>query len=328
MSRLQKNSMNFSLTLFCLFSVGTAARAANWSETKRQLIAGSPVEQQEAMAKFQKGDRTAVPILIEILKEEKDPMAKARAGGSLGHLLKSPINRHSGDITVLGELVDSTDRHVAEAGLAALANFKGDDRAKRHIRRAITEKKDDSVRGVAIGWLSVASGNDGTETEFIKGLLKDKSDFVRVRAAYSLGKAGRIDGTSVVLEILKRPPSRTERRIIAEAASAAGVIGDRSAIPMLEKIAKSKKEYGVAKFDAMTALKAIELKGIAARSEKINFLTGLLGHPSYQRWATGELLGLPGPDTTAAVQAIADDASNEGRTQAARILKALKEDRS
>ncbi len=328
MSRKQENSMNFSLTFFCLFSIGTAARAADWNDTKRQLVAGSPMEQQEAMAKFRKGDRTALPVLISILKEEKDPMARARAGESLGHLLKSPANRDLEDIAVLGALADSDDRYVAEAGLRGLTNFKGNEHAKQHIRRAITEKKDDTVRGVAIGLLSMASGRDGTETEFIKRLLKDKSDFVRVRAASSLGRAGSADGFSVVLEILQRPPSRAETMIISEAALAAGEIGDRSAILALEKIAQSKKEYGVAKFHAMTALKAIELKGIFERSEKITFLTKLLSHPSYQRWATGKLLAMPGPDTTAAVQAIAKDASNAGRVQAARLLKAFKEDRS
>lgn len=317
--------MKLRPALFFLFVLGSVARAGDWTEARRELVAGNPMEQQVAMMKFRKGDRTAVPVLIEIIKEEKDPMAKARAGESLGHLFKNPANRDSEDIAVLGTLADSDDHYVAEAGLGALANFKGDERAKQHIRHAIAEKKDDSVRGVAIGWLSLASGRDGTETEFIKRLLKDKSDFVRVRAASSLGRDGKADGISVVLELLRRTPSRAERVIISEAAMAAGVIGDRSAIPELEKIAASKKEYGGARFYAMTALKAIELKGIAVRSEKISFLTGLLAHPTYQRWATGELLALPGPDTTAAVQAIADDASNAGQTQASRIIRALRE---
>lgn len=325
MSRLQENSMNFSLTFLFLFALGTAAGATDWSEAKRQLVSGSPREQQEAMTRFRKGDRTALPVLIGILRGEKDPMARARAGESLGQLLKSPANRESGDIPVLGALADSEDRHVAQAGLRALANFKRDERAKQHIRRAITEKKDDSVRGVAIGLLSITSESDGTETEFIKRLLKDKSDFVRIRAASDLGRDGKSDGAPVVLEILRRPPSRAGTMIMAEAALAAGEIGDRSAIPALEKIAKSKKEYGIAKFHAMTALKKIELIGIRERGQKINFLTGLLPQPSYSRWAAGELLALPGADTTAAVQAVADDASNEGRTQAARILKAIKE---
>lgn len=318
--------MSLSLTFFLLFALGTAASATDWSETKRQLVSGSPMEQQEAMTKFGKGNRTAVPVLIGIIKEEKDSMAKARSGEALMHLLQSPANRAPSDIPILSALADSDDRYVARSGLEALSNFKGDEQAKDCIRRAIVEKKDDFVRAPAIGWLSKAAGGEEFEAEFLKKLLKDKSDLIKVRAASSLGRAGRTDGTSVVLEILRRSPSRAETMIMAEAALAAGEIGDHSAIPALEKIAKSKKEYGVAKSHAMAALKKIELKGLGSRSEKINFLAGLLSQPSYSRWASGELLAMRGPDTKAAVQAIADDASNAGRTQAARILKALKED--
>ena len=219
--------MNLNHILFYVALFSISAEAYDWSETKQQLISGKPKEQQEAMAKFGKGDRTAVPVLIEIVAKEKDSAARARAGQTLIRLMKIPANRTPADIPTLGALVDSEDRAVAGAALGALANFQGDAHAKQYIRRAIAAKRDDFIRAQAVGCLSIVSEHDGSEGEFLKDLLKDKAELVRVRAAYSLGKSNSADGLPVVLEILRRPPGNGQAlMIISEAASAAGEIGD------------------------------------------------------------------------------------------------------
>jgi|GEM_PF-6447050 len=298
--------------------------ASSLADQRRFLISGSAQEQQQSMAALAKVGRPAVPLLLEVIRDEKDPMAKARAGSALHELFKNVQNRASEDLKMLSPLANSADGVVADAALESVALFREEPEARIIIRKSIQEKRNEMLRAKAIGWLAVVSNYDPAEAGFLQGLLADESEIVRIRAAYSLGRMGHRDGLPLLIEILNRVPDQSRNwALLWEAASAAGAIGSRDALPALEKIAKSNK-YGPAKAGAKMAIKEIELKGIATREKQLIFLAKLLGNPYYARWAAGHLLDMPGHDTIAILNPLVEDPHNPGREAASRVLSALR----
>ena len=72
--------------------------------------------------------------------------------------------------------------------------------------------------------------------------LSDKSDFVRAQTSRALGVNGRAAAPAVPV-LIKLLLSDPEREVKRQAATALGLIGDRSALPALERASSDSDSY-------------------------------------------------------------------------------------
>ena len=105
---------------------------------------------------------------------------------------------------------------------------------------AALKDKDIEVRGAA----AVALGEyaDASAIAPITAALEDKSEFVRAQSARALGANGRAAAASTSL-LIKLLDSDKDQDVRRHAATALGQIGERSALPALERAARNHDPY-------------------------------------------------------------------------------------
>lgn len=298
------------IVLMSCCQLGSAAEGPlDVEREKERLVSGSTMEQQDAMARLKSGGSRSGTALLDVI-EHSDSTAKARAAEVLGGILAEANNRTPETFATLERLAAEKDYSTVDSVMRTLVKAKGDDRAHSIIKRLATSHVNESIRGKAASSLTVVSNNDPADVPVLSELLKDPSEFVRLRAAGSLGILGKKDGLPVCLDVLNRPPEKEEARgLQLEAAIAAGKIGDSRALPILRKIGQS-DSYGPAKGRALIAISTIELHGLKSKAAQIDYLKAAIKDRATSRWAGYELQNMNVPEAISALKEVSGDSTD------------------
>jgi HEAT repeat protein len=105
---------------------------------------------------------------------------------------------------------------------------------------AALKDKDLEVRGAAA--VALGEYRDASAIAPLSAALADKSEFVRAQAARALGTNGRAAAQSVPL-LINLLTSDKDQNVKRHAATALGQIGERAALPALERAARSHDPY-------------------------------------------------------------------------------------
>ena len=211
-----------------------------------QLKSSSEEERRDAAMQLSvlKSDRANATLASAVT----DTAARVRASVVSGLARQG----HTSSIPLLaGRLKQDKDIFVRKTAAYALAGFQGSERTL--ALTSALQDKDAEVRAAAASALG-----DHADAEAITALstaLADKSDFVRARASYALGVNGRM-AVSAVAKLIELLSVDKDNEVRRQAAGALGSIGDRAALPALERARHDKDPYLVQA--AAEAIKLIE----------------------------------------------------------------------
>lgn len=314
--------MGIALIFIALSGTLYAGEVVDTAKERELLIHGHPAEQQEALAKLANAGENGSVVLADIIENEKDPMAKARAGRALQEAATKSENKNKQFFQRLKRLAQNQNNEVSEHGLMAVMNLKGDPEARKLIKESAKSRRDPQLRAQVLGMLLVNTERDKAEIPFLAEFLNDPSDYVRVWAAGYLGELGDIRGLSIINGVLQREPKDDKTKaLIMRAAIAAGRIGDSSSLPLLQTIGKS-ESYGIAQWDALLATKEIELKK-TADADRIRYLDAALNQSTYCGWAASKLFQMGGVQAEEVLRRAARSKDHEISAESIRTLKSM-----
>jgi HEAT repeat protein len=317
-----------ALLVGCLSLSGVVRLSAATVDVEREketLIKGRPDEQQRAMANLAKGDNKATAVLCDVIENEKDATAKARAATALDENLKTATNRNEETLTRLERMTQSSDEKVVRLSASSVMHFKDSSRARKILRTLAKEHPDQQVRAHALGAFMVNIDGDKSEIPFVESFLQDKSEYVRVWAAGYLGALGSKSGLALCRDVLSREPLDDKIRALQmRAAIAAGRIGDPSLIPALKKVGAS-QDYGIAKWEALVAIKAIELKATSDKTERMQYLKTALSQTVYAQWAVQQLMAQGDSDALEILRWAAKSKGLAGMYEAQRAVAVMEQ---
>lgn len=141
-------------------------------------------------------------------------------------------------LLLVARLAEDKEQFVRKAAAYALAKFRSSERTAALIK-ALNDK-DVEVRGAAA--VSLGDHADTNAVAPLSDALADKMPFVRAQAARALGVNGSAAAQAVsrLISLLTSDPDGEVKR---RAAVALGRIGDRSALPALERARRDKDPY-------------------------------------------------------------------------------------
>jgi HEAT repeat protein len=206
------------------------AEVARWAA---QLKSGNAEERRDAVIMLSQFDGdSATSALVSALTDSL-PEVRALALGGLGARPEQGLLP-----PVVARLTSDKNPFVRKAAAYALAGFSGPERTAALI--GALRDKDQEVRGAS----AVALGEhaDSTAVAPLAVALSDKSAFVRAQAARALGVNGRA-AASAVHELVRRLATESDPEVKRHAATALGTIGDRSALPALERASRDSDFY-------------------------------------------------------------------------------------
>jgi HEAT repeat protein len=190
-------------------------------------------------------ERREAAMQLALLKSEaafralasavNDPSPQVRAA------VVTSLAEHGDEAAVsilAARLAIEKDRFVRKATAYALGRFHGGERTAA-LAGALRDK-DPEVRGAAA--ISLGDHADADALAPLASALSDKNDFVRAQAARALGVNGRAAAQTVaaLIALLTKDEDAEVKR---QAASALGQIGDRLALPALERARHDKDPY-------------------------------------------------------------------------------------
>ena len=210
------------------------------------------LEKKKAIFKIgEKKIAKAVPILISLLKNDKDPVVRNSAARALG---KIGDREHLDQIVeTLIEALNDEDYYVRVNACWGLGKIK-DSRAIPHLVKMV----DPDQRVYSMGNEIVQS----TKEEQVSVKLKEegmKFSDVIVEAIKALGKIKDPKGLPVLIEALK---DESDGAVRCAAALAMGKIKDKSAVPYL--ITALDDKYWYVRRDAAKALSKLKTKAAKA----------------------------------------------------------------
>ncbi len=176
--------------------------------------------------------RAAIPALTYALNDSSERV-RAHAITGLARLGDSSLVP-----VIAARLAQDKNPFVRKAAAYALGKF-GRTEATAALVAALKDK-DTEVRGAA----AVALGEyaDAAAIAPLTAALEDKSEFVRAQAARALGVNGRA-AAAVVPILIKLLASDKDPNVKRHAATALGQIGERAALPELERAARHHDPY-------------------------------------------------------------------------------------
>lgn len=214
-----------------------AARALGYMEDK------SAIEPLSSALKVEKDKKTcasiilalgrlkaksALPQLFEILKSHSDSLTKQSAVSAI-QFIKDPIS-----VPVLIEALKDSDEKVRKRVILALNVFKSH-LAVMPLIETLTDSRS-TIRNQAAIALSYLKDERSVQP-LLTVLKTDEDKYVRVSAAYALGKIGNTSATSNLVELLQHPES-----FIREAgAKSLASLKEPSTVPALIKVLKQDK---------------------------------------------------------------------------------------
>jgi len=203
---------------------------AHWAT---QIKSSDQEERREAALRLTHLDGSAA--LSALTSALTDPMPGVRAivVACLGERSDTSIVP-----LIAARLASDKDAFVRKSAAYALAKFAGDARTSSLI--SALKDKDLEVRGAAA--VSLGDHSDASAIGALASALSDKSAFVRAQSARALGVNGRaaVQTVSALIGLLDADPDIDVKR---QAATAVGLIGDRSALPALERAGRDGDVY-------------------------------------------------------------------------------------
>lgn len=233
------------LILLLLFSLPAAAgtrpcfqqpsstiesEVAHWAA---RLKSSDEEERREAVMMLSSFEGNAALPAIESALTDNSPRVRAAAVNSLASRRESSI------VPLLAaRLTQDKIQFVRKAAAYALGSFQGPERTRALIG-ALTQK-DLEVRGAAA--VSLGDHPDADTIAALTNALSDKSAFVRAQAARGLGVNARASQPAVPT-LIRLLGSDGDSEVKRQAAAALGLIGDRSAVPALERARQNQDPY-------------------------------------------------------------------------------------
>jgi HEAT repeat protein len=248
-TRIIGSSLNPApLTQFPVYqqnSSSTDSEVAHWLS---QLKSSSEEERREAAMQLARPKSEAAFRALASAVNDRSPQVRAAVVASLaerGDESAVPI------ISV--RLATDKDQFVRKAAAYALGRFHEGERTAA-LTGALRDK-DPEVRAAAA--TSLGDHPDHEAVAPLASALSDKNDFVRAQAARALGVNGSaaVQTVPALIALLTKEEDAEVKR---QAASALGQIGDRSALPALERARHDKDPYLAQA--ASDAIKVIERK--------------------------------------------------------------------
>ncbi len=177
-----------------------------------------------------------------------DPSPRVRAAVAAG---LAERGEESAVPLLASRLAQDKDRFVRKTTAYALGGFHGPERTAALI--AALKDKDMEVRGAVA--VSLGEHPDAEAVPALSAALSDKSAFVRAQAVHALGVNGR-GASQAVPNLISLLTKDEDVEVKRRAATALGEIGDRSALPALERARRDKDPY--LEQAAIDAIKIIE----------------------------------------------------------------------
>lgn len=208
----------------------TETEVAHWSA---QLRSSDDEKRREAVINLSRLDSEAAVSALASALSDASPSVRALALAALGERADQTIVSQ-----VIARLTSDKDAFVRKAAAYALGKFSGPQRTDALI--AALRDKDQEVRSAAT--VSLGHHPDASAMAALASALSDKSDFVRAHAARALGinGGGARQAVPALIRILRSDPDNEVKR---QAATALGLIGDRSALPALEHVIHDRDSY-------------------------------------------------------------------------------------
>lgn len=203
---------------------------ARWSA---KLKSSDTEERRDAAMRLsQLGGDNATSALLSALSDHS-PKVRAAAAAGLGERADQSVVP-----ALAARLASDKDAFVRKTVAYGLASFTGSERTLALI--GALKDKDLEVRGAAA--VSLADHPDPAAIPALSAALSDKGPFVRAEAARALGVNGRraIQAVSALVKLLASDKDWEVRR---QAATALGSIGERSALPALERATRDSDPY-------------------------------------------------------------------------------------
>lgn len=206
------------------------AEIAHWSA---RLKSSDPEERRNAVLILSHLDGDSATSALLSALTDKSPAVRALVLAGLGERLDKTVIPF-----VAGRLASDKDPFVRKAAAYALGRFTGSERTAALI--AALKDKDQEVRGAAA--VSLGDHADAAAAAPLAVALSDKSAFVRAQTARALGVNGSAASFAVpaLIRLLGSDPDGEVKR---QAATALGSIGDRSALPALERASRDSDSY-------------------------------------------------------------------------------------
>lgn len=206
------------------------SEVARWAA---QLKSGDLEERRDAVVSLSRLDGDAA--LSALVSALSDVSSSVRA-----HVLTSLGERSDPKVVplIVSRLASDKDPFVRKAAAYGLARFSVAERTAALI--TALKDKDPEVRGAAA--VSLGDHPDSSAVAGLAASLSDKSEFIRAQAARALGVNGSSAG-SAVPELVRLLDSDPEVEVKRQAAVALGLIGDRAALPALERASSHKDSY-------------------------------------------------------------------------------------
>ena len=206
------------------------AEVAHWSA---RLKSSDLEERREAAMMLSRLDGDAAVSALVSALTDASPGVRALAVAGLGERSDKSLVP-----LVAARLTSDKDAFVRKTAAYALGSFSGTERTSALI--AALKDKDQEVRGAAA--VSLGDHADAAAVAPLAAALSDRSDFVRARAAQGLGVNGRA-ATQAVSGLVRLLTSDKDGEVKRQAATALGLVGDRSALPELERASRDSDSY-------------------------------------------------------------------------------------
>ncbi len=206
------------------------AEVAHWAA---QLKSSDQEERREAAMALSRLDGDAAASALVSALTDASPGVRAIVIAGLGERSDTAVVP-----LVAARLTSDKDAFVRKTAAYALGSFSGTERTTALI--AALKDKDPEVRGAAA--VSLGDHADAAAIAPLAAALSDKSAFVRARAAHALGVNGSA-ATQAVSTLIRLLASDQDGEVKRQAATALGSIGDRSALPALERASRDSDPY-------------------------------------------------------------------------------------
>lgn len=204
--------------------------AAHWSA---QLKSSDVEERSEAAIRLSQLDGEVAASALASALTDSSPIVRAVVAAALG------AHRDPSVVPLLAaRLTSDKDAFVRKTAAYALGGFSGTARTAALI--GALKEKDPEVRGAAA--VSLGDHADANAIAPLTAALSDKRAFVRAQAARALGVNGR-GATQSAPALIRLLASDEDDEVKRQAAGALGLIGDRSALPSLERAALDSDSY-------------------------------------------------------------------------------------
>lgn len=228
-SRLDPVSLT-QLPVYQQNSSSTDSEVSHWSS---QLKSSNEEERREAAMQLARLKNEAAFRALASAINDASPRVRAAVAASLAE------RGDESAITILAAtLAADKDQFVRKATAYALGRFHEGERTAA-LTGALRDK-DAEVRAAAA--ISLGDHADAGAVAPLAGALSDKNDFVRAQAARALGINGRaaVQAVPALIALLAKDEDGEVKRQVA---NALGQIGDRSALPGLERARHAKDPY-------------------------------------------------------------------------------------